>query len=251
MSEKTLNALESAIADEDKRIAALRVHLDDETVPMTIFHDRIIVNERNEKMGTSPEECKARVELLRQALSCIKPREDLVTEAGFYIRGIGYVASDELTIDHLRMISYGNLTRWFQADCPDLLKVGIHDVVNTLYALIKPCLKEAGYEATYQGMLTQAWNNEPIIDNRPERYASDGEYLVVTDEEADRLWDEELDQYIDDCMEIPERLRNYFDVSRWKADARIDGRGHALSSYDGSEHMVEIDGEQFFIFRTN
>ena len=64
------------------------------------------------------------------------------------------------------------------------------------------------------------------------------EYAIGTDEEADEAWDQSLDSYLDDCGlldSIPENLRSYFDREAWKRDARFDGRGHALSSYDGSE----------------
>lgn len=68
------------------------------------------------------------------------------------------------------------------------------------------------------------------------------EYLVVTDSEADDLWDLDLENYIDDCIlyELPEQYRSYFDRERWKADARIDGRGHSLNRYDGSEDYVDL-----------
>ena len=67
------------------------------------------------------------------------------------------------------------------------------------------------------------------------------EYSVGTDEEADSAWDQELDNYIEECIE-PEvekvavgNLSAYikFDSEMWKRDARMDGRGHALSCYDG------------------
>ena len=69
--------------------------------------------------------------------------------------------------------------------------------------------------------------------------AESEEWLVLTDSEADAAWDESLDSYIDDCGmldSMPELLRNYFDRGAWKRDARMDGRGHCLSSYDGSEY---------------
>lgn len=80
-----------------------------------------------------------------------------------------------------------------------------------------------------------------------------GEYLVLTDEEADQMWDEQLESYIDDCIlpQLPEAYRNYFDHEAWKRDARHDGRGHSLSSYDGNEHEEKIDGVWYFIYRTN
>jgi len=76
-------------------------------------------------------------------------------------------------------------------------------------------------------------------------------YLVVNDDEADTLWDESLDNYIDDCMEIPEQMENYFDRDAWKRDARMDGRGHCLSSYDGCENYEDDPetGETFYIYQ--
>lgn len=77
------------------------------------------------------------------------------------------------------------------------------------------------------------------------------EYAVGTDEEADEAWDQALDSYLDDCGildSIPENLRQYFDRDAWKSDAKHDGRGHALASYDGDE--IELDGD-LVAFRIN
>ncbi len=94
------------------------------------------------------------------------------------------------------------------------------------------------------------------------RYGSDiyestdapGEYVVLTDSEADHAWNEELERYIDDCIleEIKDStLAQYFDRDAWKRDAKYDGRGHSLSSYDGTEHEIQIDGEWIYIYRVN
>jgi hypothetical protein len=77
------------------------------------------------------------------------------------------------------------------------------------------------------------------------------EYLVLTDDEAEKKWDEHLDSYIEECLEIPEHVRFYFDEEKWKDDARMDGRGHSLSSYDGYEHEIKINETEYFIYRTN
>jgi hypothetical protein len=77
------------------------------------------------------------------------------------------------------------------------------------------------------------------------------EYAIGTDAEADDAWDQSLDSYIDDCGlldSVPENLRRYFDRDAWKSDARYDGRGHSLASYDGDE-MELSDG--FYAFRIN
>jgi len=78
-----------------------------------------------------------------------------------------------------------------------------------------------------------------------------GEYAVGTDNEADQSWDQSLDSYIDDCImpEIKdENLKQYFDVEKWKRDARYDGRAHSLSSYDGDE--IEL-GNGLYAYRIN
>lgn len=79
------------------------------------------------------------------------------------------------------------------------------------------------------------------------------EYLVCTDAEADQLQDEELENYIDECIlhELPQAYRNYFDRDAWKSDARYDGRGHCLSHYDGHEHEENVNGTYYYIYRTN
>jgi len=74
------------------------------------------------------------------------------------------------------------------------------------------------------------------------------DYMVLTDDEADTLWDEYLENYIDDCLEIPEHMENYFDREAWKRDVR---RGHSLSSYDGEENCQNDSetSETFYIYR--
>ena len=87
-------------------------------------------------------------------------------------------------------------------------------------------------------------------DENTFEYGSE-DYLVVTDDEAEELWDESLENYIDECIlpELNERYRTYFDNEAWKQDARYDGRGHSLSSYDGCENEETVEGETFYIYR--
>ena len=78
-------------------------------------------------------------------------------------------------------------------------------------------------------------------------------YIVLTDEEADEMWEEQLDNYLEECIypTFPDWARSYFDEEAWKRDARMDGRGHSLATYDGHEHYESILGEEFFIYRIN
>jgi len=75
------------------------------------------------------------------------------------------------------------------------------------------------------------------------------DYLAGTDSEMNTLWDEDLENYLDDCL-LP-GMQCYFDRERWKDDARINGRAHSLASYDGNEHWINFDGEDYYFYRTN
>jgi|FLOH01.1.fsa_nt_gi hypothetical protein len=81
--------------------------------------------------------------------------------------------------------------------------------------------------------------------------AEGSDWLVVTDDEAETLWDQSLDNYLEECVlpDLPENMRNYFDDEAWKRDARMDGRGHSLNRYDGEEHFEVVDGETHYIYR--
>lgn len=81
-----------------------------------------------------------------------------------------------------------------------------------------------------------------------------GDWLVVTDDEADELWNASLESYLDDCVlaALPEIARNYFDREAWKKDARIDGRAQSLATYDGDEDYIDLHGyETLYVYRTN
>lgn len=104
---------------------------------------------------------------------------------------------------------------------------------------------------------------EEISEERHDHYGmpifslGSQDYSVGTDDEADSAWDAELDNYIQECImpeiekiDIGGNLSAYvkFDEEMWKRDAKMDGRGHALSRYDGDE--IELDGG-FYAFRLN
>jgi len=79
------------------------------------------------------------------------------------------------------------------------------------------------------------------------------EYMVLTDDEADVKWEEALDSYLEECVypELDISIKNYFDDEAWKSDARFDGRGHSLSSYDGHEHEEKVGEVTYYIYQTN
>ena len=93
---------------------------------------------------------------------------------------------------------------------------------------------------------------DSIVETFPNNFRYGNEdYLVLTDEEADEEEDERLDNYIEECVlcEIPENLRYYFDDEAWKRDARMDGRGHIISTYDGAEYEEKVNDTWYYIYR--
>lgn len=101
--------------------------------------------------------------------------------------------------------------------------------------------------------LKEELNNikEGYTDNIFEYYNE--EYEVLTDNEADERWEEELQNYTDECIipELSDFATRYFNKEAWKRDARFDGRGHSISRYDGCEHEEKVNDTWFYIYRQN
>jgi len=92
------------------------------------------------------------------------------------------------------------------------------------------------------------------IDEGDDDYMAQGiKYMVYTDEEADAAQVENLENVLEHCilLDLPETARDYFNRAAWIEDAKIDGRGHNLASYDGEENEI-TDPEtkqEFFAYR--
>jgi len=80
------------------------------------------------------------------------------------------------------------------------------------------------------------------------------EVRILNEAEREEAIEETLDNYLDECIlpELPESMRGYFDAEKWKRDARMEGAGHLLNSYDGTEHEhQDTNGVWWFLYRTN
>jgi hypothetical protein len=80
-----------------------------------------------------------------------------------------------------------------------------------------------------------------------------GEWRIMGEDAMEQAWDDALQSYLDDCIlpEMPECAQRYFDEESWKRDAKFDGPGHALSSYDGNMFECSVGGIYYHIVRTN
>jgi hypothetical protein len=122
-------------------------------------------------------------------------------------------------------------------------------ITEFTYTQAKAIIKEIGkFEIKYysDGTPEERYGMAIINPLNGEKHES---YAICTEEEADEAWEESLDSYLEDCIypDLPGNLKFYFDDEKWKNDAHFDGRGHALSSYDG----YEIDIADLVMFRIN
>lgn len=112
--------------------------------------------------------------------------------------------------------------------------------------------KEEQEEQRDEAILEVTRELDDIVEGHGNMFSYYNEdYYVLTDSEADDMEDDSLDNYINECImpEIPEHLQNYFDEVAWKRDARMDGRGHIISSYDGAEYEETVEGTTYYIYR--
>lgn len=118
--------------------------------------------------------------------------------------------------------------------------------VNILYWLVK-----ADKDESTHIKIVKAWNGEAIEDDRELVDIDDGEYLVLTDDEADEQARESVEQLVDDMLPrefVESGLRAYFDDERYIDDVLLgDGRGSILASYDGEEN----EAGEYFVYRIN
>ena len=125
-------------------------------------------------------------------------------------------------------------------------------VSNILYYLIKAEADKYNND-DHMVSLRRAWLGQPVNDTRKDRDVDDGEYLVLTDSEADDWEEEGLRSLLDDM--IPREVRdsflsNYIDVDRWVED-NSGNRGENINGYDGTEDEVEFEGTTYYIYRNN
>ena len=73
-----------------------------------------------------------------------------------------------------------------------------------------------------------------------------GDYLVLDEEDL------ECDDYFYRCVlsGIPDELKPYFNYEKWRQDAITKGRGLWLD-INGKEHVEEVNGTKFYIYRVN
>ncbi len=83
---------------------------------------------------------------------------------------------------------------------------------------------------------------ETTINNR--------EWLVLTDEEADKQVADYAQGSLDDVLyEVDEVIKQYFDTERYLEDCINDSdRGSVIASRDGSEYTETVNGTTYYLY---
>jgi hypothetical protein len=127
-----------------------------------------------------------------------------------------------------------------------LLNNKIHGFSNTIYHLLSK--EKADYVYCYK----QAWLNKPIPNIQKWNERNDGEYMVLTESEADYRANEYLtdDDYL--WKQAVESGNTTDSLEDWaEYILSMDGRESVLSGYDGNEEEETINGTTYCIYRTN
>jgi len=265
---------EEADEDTQARVRALCIEIDADPDDLSEGYNETTfeLSRRKAKHGTSPKKAREMVALLHEALKLagVAPfrREDMHrdTDKAEELRQLD-ACIVHATGERCRELcnereavqawpTYHTIEAQLRAnpESTELLNAGIHTVLNTLY-FVSPDTDSDTNAADHRDTIREAFDGVEIQDRRTEYDTNSGEYQVLTDDEADTVWEEELQNYLDECVlpELPEQARMYFDEERWKRDAKMDGRGHSLNRYDGSE-LYQDDpetGETYYIYRQN
>lgn len=240
---------------DNLRKMALYTQLEDgyrwEDFDIANYDDKtVVVNGRVEYSGTSPKQIMADAEYAHSLLAQIDlDANTIIGIVEKYAKRLGIenipdALRDTKNLTSLKREAYnyfascfkeGKTKRTDDSDNP-------HRETNLVYNLLwyhdKVELGEYGKH------LQDAFEGETIEEYRRKYPTSDYEFLVVTDEEADELWDEYLEGCLDDEGIASGASSPYFDREAWKEDARGDGRAHSLASYDGEEYEVFISEEK-------
>ena len=79
---------------------------------------------------------------------------------------------------------------------------------------------------------------------------NNNDWLVLTDDEADRLASDYAESYVEEALqEIPKHLQRYFDSELFISDTLSEGRGHILADSDDYEREQTINGTTYYLYR--
>jgi hypothetical protein len=224
------------------------------------------LNPRQEKQGDPPSYYIDVVSKFKTLLTPLKKKQ--IKE---------FIENEPFNTKHERDKLYYTITRYlkrYKQDKPTYKEIKRKSlyVENVLFHLLSN--EDRDYVKSYKN----AFLGLPVEDNREYRSVDSGEYLILTDEEADEKaeeyilnslwafnsefiirhtdlpWDaqEMIQAYQEDrCESANEPIKALInDLDEFIEDAILsDGRGHFINSYDGEETEIQFNDLFFFVYR--
>jgi hypothetical protein len=101
-------------------------------------------------------------------------------------------------------------------------------------------------EITDIEVMSYDYYGSPMIEVNSEEYA------VIEDDSIESVFHDYVENLIDDVIipDLPERYQQYFDYDKMIRDMSFDGYGQ-MSSYDGEDQEVKLQGKYYHILRMN
>ncbi len=206
------------------------------------YDDNVVVyGSRRVKQGMSPAEYRRDVVFLRRAMAIIG-LHSLQPEA----------VDNHFLLHHgivLGINVYSTVSILFDRNprTKAMKKTGTHQLLNTLWWVTESMFpRYSNHSERVLRNYNRAYFNQPIVDDRESYWENSGEYLVLDDYGREEAFENMIDSLIEDVIEIPAGMQNYFDREAFTRDCKTDGYGHHLSGYDGVEHETEFG---YYIYR--
>ena len=244
---------------EDK-VLALAKHLDVNPALISESYNYYSVNERVVKRGKSPEQIKETAEdfraildtgmqgLISATLQSDRTKEQVDEVYAEVKKSLEPLADKAAKLKKMRESRPGMIGEktdlWRNPALYLKLQADNLYVENVLYHLLKS-------DSDYAIQLQKAWIGAPVDDIREDTTINDGEYLVMTDSEADQWEQDGLENLFEEqTYEVPEHLTRFMDVDKFVQEYS-GNRGENISGYDGQEYEQEFEGETYYIYRNN
>lgn len=243
--------------DGDKAQAIIDfLDLDGDVDELSEDDNSYTVNHRKVKRGTSP---KKYIEVITAFKELLTPKQrEMINSYLKLLSVLEYCECGKVKDKLYHKISSAleKLSESKDEKVKALLEVCNKDnyPINILYHLLwlpdntpktsyhTPVTEAPDYVLSYR----EAWFGQKVIDRREFSSDDDGEYMVLTDSEADDMCDDYLDE--DQWRMAVEAKNTWSGYREWCQEViDIDGRGHILNSNDGSED--EQNG--YYIYRIN
>jgi len=223
-----------------------------EEEPYSSYDNRttFVINPRMVLRGDPPSKYKNLIENLKKILT---PQE--IKQISDYMKRkkknekVRDKIYDSITKRTDSLFYRGNIKKALPEDIKaslEEIQKEMHGIYNTIYHLLSKGKED--YLICYK----RAWNNKPIPNIQEWMEETDGEYLVLTDSEADQYardyltGDEGLWKHAVEAGNTTAGMEDWADMV-----LNSDGRGSIISGYDGVEHEETINNTDYYIYRTN